>query len=113
MSLILGMQVGHDLYIGPDKAHVRIVSITNLTEFTVSVKDLDGIRSHTLNINDENGWEIYPGVVLRCGLRGSCEQARLVIEAPRELRILRGNIMRGLRKKTKRRKAGESLQGLT
>ena len=104
MSLVLGMQEGHDLYIGPKTGRVKIVKISNPTEFSVEIKDDSGIREHTLNISDEHGWEIYPGVILRCGLRGTDDQARLIIEAPRELQIMRGNIMRRERKKMKQGK---------
>lgn len=110
MPLILGMMVGHSVYIGPDKVRVEIACISSAVEFTVKAETATGVQLYTLNANDNNGSEIYPGVIVRCGLRGSNESARLLIDAPREWRIMRGNIMNPEAKR-KKRKAEPLLEG--
>lgn len=93
MPLILGLQKGHDFYVGASMTRVVVSDIQDAQNFTLKIKDEEFF------ITDTCSQEILPDVRISCGNRGSAEIARLIIDAPREIRVFRGNVVHPPRKK--------------
>lgn len=86
MPLILGLQKGHDFFVGADMTQVVVSDIEDGQHFTLTVNGQD------FKISDECSQEILPDVRISCGNRSNSELARLIIDAPREIGIYRGNV---------------------
>ena len=86
MALILGYHVGERIYFG--NVPVKVVKSTGHSE---AVLEIDG-KHHS--VSDHKATEIMRGVYVSCGLpkiaqEGGVALPRLVIDAPRDMLILR------------------------
>ncbi len=88
MPLILGIREGSDFYVGHNR--LKIMKIHSATCFDVQ----SGTPGHLkiTKVTDEKSVEVYPQVRLSAGLHGSNVLARVVIDAPISMKILRGKI---------------------
>jgi hypothetical protein len=85
VALVLTLRQGEDFFIAKERLVVE--SIVSETEFFV-VRMLDGAR---FQVVDTRSTEIFKGVSLSAGARGQLDLARVAIEAPRAVRIMRGD----------------------
>lgn len=92
MPLILGLQKGHDFYVGSSMTKVVLTHIESDKEFTLESEGT------TYTVTDDCAQEILPDVRISCGSRGSSMIARVIIDAPQNIRIFRGNVVRPKRK---------------
>lgn len=92
MPLTLGLRKGHDFFVGKEMTRVTLKEIEGPYKFTLSIKGQE------FHIGDDCSQEILPSVRVSSGLRGSAEVARVIIDAPQEIRIFRGNVARQKRK---------------
>lgn len=83
MALILSLREGDDFYVGDSR--ILLTKIAGPRQFTVETPD----GSHW-GIVDDRMTEVMPDVLVSSGTQGTSTQVRVVIEAPREIRILRG-----------------------
>lgn len=91
MALALGFSAGQDFYVGD--VRVKVHSIMGPRSFIVEVysdPDKIGIRKF---VNDAESTKITEQARISAGI-GDTNNARVLIEAPREIRILRGDIYR-------------------
>jgi sRNA-binding carbon storage regulator CsrA len=84
MALILSMKAGEDFYVGD--ACVSVRRITSPTSFVLR-RASDGA---VFTVDDKKAAEILPNVFVSAGHHAHEGTARVAIDAPRELRILRG-----------------------
>jgi len=89
MALSLGVRVGGDVFIGDDC--IKVVKIHGEEEFIVAHHQED-LSGKTYKITAEKALEVLPEVFISAGRgkAGSSKLARLVITAPREIKISRG-----------------------
>lgn len=93
MGLVLGMKKGNDVYIGEHKTRIRMREIFSPTDFLIGVTT-DGINYTNIQITEGKTVEILPGIIISCAKPGTAEIARVSIQAPRDVSINRGNIVR-------------------
>jgi hypothetical protein len=91
MALILGVKAGDRFYVGDTR--VDVVSIADPKQIVLRVEG-DG-ADHA--ITDKESVEILPSVFVSCGVStkpgsGFAALPRIVIEAPRSITILRGEL---------------------
>lgn len=79
MALIIGVAVGRSFYI--DNTRVRVAKVITPSEYILVC------RGVSYNISDTEAVEVYPSVRISSGLFGTTDLARLVIEAPRSIKI--------------------------
>lgn len=91
MALIIGVAEGGDFFVGDTR--VVVSDIEDDLHYKCTVMEKDG-ESKTYQISDEEATEIIPTVMVSAGKRGKVDLARIAISAPRQLRILRGNLYR-------------------
>lgn len=84
MPLILGIELGEDFFVGDDR--FELVAI-NLPNCMVVERKKDG---HRFDISDEEAQEIAPEVFMSSGKPLAAKRARCALDAPREIRIMRG-----------------------
>ncbi len=90
MALVLGMRENNDVYIG--SVRVKIADINSATSFSITVMSSGHITKY--DITDKCSVEIIKNVQVSSGNSGSTDLARMVIEAPKEIRIIRGKLRR-------------------
>lgn len=83
MALVLTLKAGEDFYVGDER--VTVADITSLNEF-ILLRHKDLVSFTVVN---GPSIELFPGVKVSAGLRGQSDLARVAIEAPRSVRILR------------------------
>jgi len=88
MALVLQLVPGEDFYVGGERYVLK--EIVSDTAFTIE-RARDGKRFHIL---DDKAILIEADVYASAGTRGQATSARLCIEAPRSVRILRGELYR-------------------
>lgn len=106
MALILGVERGNDFFIG--NTQVIVTAIYSPVHFRVTVIEGDDDESQ-YEVDDKRkvpvmfkkeyspevgGMVAKPLVTLQAGTRGSMDLARIAIEAPRTIEVLRGNLYR-------------------
>ena len=93
MPLVLSLRVGQDFFVGDE--HVTVTKITGYSKFDVEVAS----SGRTYHVNDQEAIELHElsDVYLSAGDRPQAGLARVAIDAPREIPILRGNAARNLR----------------
>ena len=93
MPLVLSLRVGHDFYVG--REHVTITKIIGHSRFEVRVAS----SGRTYEVSDREATELreLPDVYLSAGDRPQAGLARVAIDAPREIPILRGDALRNPR----------------
>lgn len=82
MSLILGLKEREGFRVGPHR--FKVAKILSETQFRL--RDANGID---FDIDDQISKEIADQVWVMCGTRGQRALARIVIDAPRHLKISR------------------------
>jgi sRNA-binding carbon storage regulator CsrA len=89
MALVLGLPKGEQVAVS-DNGYFEVIEIRSETEFVVKVHTY-GKKFPCVNkiITDKKATEIFPNVMISCGLKGKMEVARVAIEAPRSIKILR------------------------
>ena len=93
MALSLGLKRRNDVIIDNGKCRMIVQDIhPDRVEITVSRKGSKGIIPFT--VTDEESVEIYPNVKISLGNTGDADIARLLFEAPRSIKIVRGFIYR-------------------
>jgi hypothetical protein len=98
MPLVLSLKMGDDFYVGDRQFLVSEVS--SETEF--KIKDVSTGKVHT--ITDERSTEILQDVQVSAGDKPTALLARVAIDAPREMLVLRGDKFRNPPEKIKARK---------
>lgn len=83
MPLVLSMKPGDDFFVGSER--VVVEEVRGECEFTL--RTADG-RAH--EISDKRGTEVLPGVMVSAGNRAHAGLARVAIDAPQEVPIMRG-----------------------
>lgn len=101
MGLAFTLRKGHELFVG----HKRLVVSAVETALKFKVRRPDGEEIAL----DPNLWkEVFPEVYMQAGIpqdqQGS--MVRLVIRAPREIRILRGDLYRSAQARKRERRNG-------
>ena len=89
MTLVLSLRKGQDFYV--DDEQIVVESIRGKQSFDVKVVSTGKV--HT--ITDEQATEVVPDVFLSSGGRAQGGLARIAIEAPPDVLILRGTKYRG------------------
>lgn len=92
MALIIRLRKGDDVQIG-DKARLVLEKIVSPTEIIITVTDEEGV-GHSFTITDTMNKEIRKGVRLSLGSTGDYVTSQCVFEAPRDIRIMRGDLLR-------------------
>jgi hypothetical protein len=93
MPLVLTLKSGEQVYIGERAFGLEDVAVGQ----HLVVRDLaSGDRYHLVG---DRGRQVMPNVFMAMGDRGSGGTARVVIDAPRTLRVLHGNKYRALKAK--------------
>jgi len=83
MALVLGMREGERFFVG-DVA-VRVIDVDTGAKFTLEVDDAFTRR---IVVKNDSRVEILPEVYASAGF-GSAAQVRVLLEAPKHIRILR------------------------
>jgi sRNA-binding carbon storage regulator CsrA len=93
MPLVLSLRVGQDVFFGDEQ--VTVTKITGYSKFDVQVTS----SGRTYHVNDEEAVELQElsDVYLTAGDRPQAGLARLAIDAPRSILILRGDAARNPR----------------
>jgi sRNA-binding carbon storage regulator CsrA len=93
MPLVLSLRVGQDFFVGNEQ--VTVTKITGYSKFDVRVTS----SGRTYHVNDEEAVELHElsDVYLSAGDRPQAGLARVAIDAPREIPILRGDAARSPR----------------
>jgi sRNA-binding carbon storage regulator CsrA len=90
MALVLTLKVGEDFFVNHDQ--VLVQEIVSPTEFTLR-RTRDGA---SIPVREGRAVEVFRGVFISVGARGQNDLARVAIEAPRNVMLLRGdNYRRG------------------
>jgi hypothetical protein len=84
MALVFQLTEGEDFYINHDQVVVR--NIVSPLEF-VLLRTRDGA---VIRVREGKAVEIFKGVFVSVGARGQADAARVSIEAPRTVLLLRG-----------------------
>lgn len=87
-TLVIGVRLGEAFYV--EDVPVHVTSIESDQRFHVQVAGSD----EELEITEEKSVEILPHVRLSTGRRGSEDLARVVIQAPKSITILRESLYR-------------------
>jgi hypothetical protein len=90
MTLAIGVAVREDFFVG----HTRVVVEEIISPVHYKLKVVGNGIDHMFTISDEYAEEILPQVRVSVGKRGSAGKARLAIDAPRNIEILRGELYR-------------------
>lgn len=85
MALILTLKEGQDFYVGEEQFIVE--KVHNETHFIIR----DAETQQLYEITDECGTEVLPKVFISAGERPSTSIARVAINAPYEMVVLRGD----------------------
>jgi len=85
MPLVFSMKPGQDFYVGDDR--VVVGTIYGKTRFDVVVEK----TGHTHSISEEEAVEIITDVFVSSGPRPVAGIAKVAIDAPQEVLILRGD----------------------
>jgi len=85
MGLGLAFRPGEDFYVGDER--FTVTKVDTPQSFTIR-RDRDGCEFPL--IDDGQGVEIAPSVVVRVGIRGQGNLARVDFTAPRSVAIIRG-----------------------
>lgn len=90
MPLVLSLRVGQDFFVGDEQ--VTISKIVGHSRFEVVVTS----SGRTYTVSDQEATELreLPDVYLSAGDRPQLGLARVAIDAPREIPILRGEALR-------------------
>jgi hypothetical protein len=88
MALVLMLREGEDFFIGGQR--VVLEKIDSQSAF-VLYRDADGKR---FSIQEGRATELFKGVMVSAGARGQLGLARVSIEAPRSIMIVRGEVTR-------------------
>lgn len=83
MALILSLRTGEDFYV--DEHRVRVREVHSNRHFVLETQD----DTHWEIVQDRMS-EILPQVFVSSGLSKNLDVARVVVDAPREIQILRG-----------------------
>ncbi len=89
MPLVLSLRVGQDFYVGDEQVVVHKVHDPRRFELRVACTD------RVFGISDKEAVEIFDDVFVSAGDRPQNGLARVAIDAPREIEILRGERYRG------------------
>lgn len=81
MALVLTMRKNSSFYVADQK-----VTVTDILSEDHVVLKTDGA---VFDVTDERSVEVLPDVFVSVGVRGQLDMARIAIEAPRHLTILR------------------------
>ena len=93
MALSLGLKVKNDVIIDDGKCRLQVNKICeDKVVVTVTIKGTYGIK--TYSITEEESTEVYPNVRISLGNTGDMETSRLLFEAPRSIKLVRGFIHR-------------------
>lgn len=87
-TLVIGVKLGESFYI--DDVPVHVTRIESDNRFFVKVDKSD----EELEITDEESVEVLPNVRLSTGRKGSEDLARVVVQAPKSITILREALYR-------------------
>jgi hypothetical protein len=85
MPLVLSLKAGEDFYLDDDQFVVEEVS--SAVEFTVR----DAVSGKCYRVTDTRATEIRPNVFVSAGEKPQALVARLTIEAPRSVLVVRGD----------------------
>jgi hypothetical protein len=88
LPLVIERAAGEDFYVGQER--FVVASIESPTAFTLR-RDVDGKMFHVV---DGTPREIAASIRISVGSRGQNALARISIEAPRTIRVLRGELYR-------------------
>lgn len=88
MTLVLTLRQGEDFFVQDDR--VVLEQIHSETEFSLR-RDSDGAL---IRLRGGPSVELFPGVLVSVAARGQLGLSRIAFEAPRSLRILRGDLYR-------------------
>jgi len=93
MALVIGVPEGRDFYINDTK--IRVTKVVNPTKFEITVLTpaMDYkyvITDGEATLLDKFDWN--KDVRISAGLRGSDTLARVVVDAPKEIEVLRGDL---------------------
>lgn len=90
MALILGVREGKDFFVGDNR--IKVLKIQAENRFEIQVGKPGHLERHV--ISEEESKEVLPDIRLSAGLHGTPDLARVVIDAPEDVKILRGHIYR-------------------
>ena len=90
MPLAIGVREGEDFYVGNDKFLLEeIVSETNF-----KLVHCTPAMNYQFRVTDQQMTEVMPNVKVGVGLKGTMNMVRVLIDAPKNLKILRGELYR-------------------
>lgn len=87
-TLVIGVRLGEAFYVDDTPIHVSRIDSEQV--FYVKVNK----SNEEIQITEEQSIEVLPNVRLSTGRKGSDELARVVIQAPKSIRILRESLYR-------------------
>ncbi len=98
MALALGFSAGQDFYAGDTR--VKVMKIRADLTFDLEVWPPNGDKQ-VVHITDMESTEVAPNVRLSMGNTGTEGTARILIEAPKHIKVLRGNAYRRDQKRSR------------
>ena len=93
MALSLGLREGKDVMIGTT-GDVRLVIKTIHDSNNIDIVVYNKLEERHYTLTDDCTIEVYPNVRVSLGNTGEEDLARLLFEAPRDIKLLRGDVFR-------------------
>lgn len=87
MALVIAMQEGRSFFVGDRKVTVERIETPTRVKLRIH-----GAMDALVSITDTNRVEVYDGVYVMVGLGTTVSLAKIAIEAPRNVRILRDSL---------------------
>ncbi len=87
MALILGIREGRSFYLGDLKVSLEKIQTPQRVKVMIH-----GAINQVMTLGPNNRTELIPGVYASVGTDSTIEMAKIVIEAPRHVKILRDNL---------------------
>ncbi len=87
MALILGIREGRSFYLGNLKVSLEKIQTPHRAKVMVH-----GSINQIMTLGPNNRTELVPGVYASIGTDSTIEMAKIVIEAPRHIKILRDSL---------------------
>ena len=87
MALVLGMQEGRSFYLADTK-----VTVEKISSPTRAILSVNGAIIQKMTIGPNHRTELLPGIYASIGTDSTVDQIKVVLEAPRTVKILRDNL---------------------
>ena len=87
MALVLGIQEGRSFYLGDIQVELMKIETPSRVKLMIH-----GSINQIVTIGPNNRTELMPSIYASLGTDSSIDQAKIALEAPRHIKILRDNL---------------------